>query len=158
MHPTIWFFYIIIIILGTEVLAYLWHRYGSHSDYIPGLHDTHRIHHMINSQNADDDFVWILLTIVSAEIALGILYLSNVFPILLCIFCIVGLIISTLVFYWNWWIHQAYHYPDHWLNIFDWFQSDKLRHFVHHYNPTHNYGIASHFTDKIMDSWIDPLS
>lgn len=155
-----WFTYIIAIVVGIEVFAYLWHRYGAHTDYIPGLHDTHRIHHMLDlslGHEANEDFIWILLIIVTIELTLGVAIMIKIIPYIVALIALIGIIVSLVVFWWNWWIHRAYHYPDHWLNTYKWFQREKARHYVHHYNPHNNYGIATHFTDKIMGTWIEPI-
>jgi sterol desaturase/sphingolipid hydroxylase (fatty acid hydroxylase superfamily) len=156
INTLFWFSYIIAIIIGTEVFAYLWHRYGAHADIIPGIHDTHRIHHMMNldlGHEADEDFVWILLMMIMFEIIMG---LCVIIGFISKIFALITIIISLIVFWWNWWIHKAYHQPNHWLNSYEWFRLEKDRHYVHHYQPRKNYGIASHFTDQIMGTWIEP--
>lgn len=151
----LWGTYIISIIIGTEVFAYLWHRYGAHTDYIPGIHDTHRLHHTMYSNEADEDFVWILLMITMFEIIIGVGVLIRLIPGILAI---VTIVVSLIVFWWNWWIHRAYHNPDHWLNSYHWFQCEKDRHFVHHDHPSKNFGIASHFNDIIFGTWIEPIN
>jgi len=151
-----WLTYVIAIVVGTEVFAYLWHRYGAHADYIPGIHDTHRIHHIMKLEaghEADEDFVWILLLMIIFEIFISIGVMIGIIPGLLAIITIV---VALIVFWWNWWIHRAYHDPNHWLNLYDWFLQEKARHYVHHDHPTINYGIASHFTDRFFSTWSEP--
>jgi sterol desaturase/sphingolipid hydroxylase (fatty acid hydroxylase superfamily) len=153
-----WFCYVIAIIIGTEVFAYLWHRYGAHADYIPGIHDTHKIHHILDldlGHEADEDFVWILLIMVLIELIMGIIVMIGIISGVLAL---VSIIVSLVVFWWNWWIHKAYHQPNHWLNSYEWFKKERERHYVHHYNPRKNYGIASHFSDKIMGTWTEPIT
>lgn len=151
-----WLSYIIALVICTEIFAYLWHRYGAHTDYIPGIHDTHLIHHMLDidlGNEADEDFVWILLLMIFVELMIGISVMIGLIP---GVFALVTIIVSLVVFWWNWWIHKAYHQPNHWLNSYEWFQKEKQIHYVHHYHPLKNYGIASHFSDKIMGTWINP--
>ena len=62
------------------------------------------------------------------------------------------------VFVWNWYVHSAYHIPNHWLNQYDWFVQDKKIHLQHHVDPTVNYGIASHFSDIIFGTYDYPFS
>lgn len=152
-----WIAYSISIIISTEVFSYLWHRYGAHSDYLPGIHSTHKLHHDINSDdsNGDEDFLWILLLITLFELFLGLLVIINIVPVTLAI---VTIIISLVVFFWNWGLHRAFHHPDHWLNSYEWFQTEKLRHEIHHHYPNKNYGIATHFTDKIFNTWLESSS
>ena len=148
--------YIIAVIIGTEIFGYLWHRYGAHADYIPGIHDTHRIHHILDLElghEADEDFVWVLLLMIMFELVVGIGVMAGIIPGVLAI---VTIIVSLVVFWWNWWIHSAYHKPDHWLNSYEWFCNEKARHYVHHSHPWENYGIASHFTDKILNTFTEP--
>ena len=145
--------YVIAVVVGTEVFAYLWHRYGAHEDYIPGIHDTHRIHHsMGETHEADEDFVWILLLMILFELSIGLGVGARIVP---GIIAIVTIIVSLTVFWWNWWIHKAYHQPQHWLNNYSWFSLEKRRHFFHHKHPRLNYGIATHFTDKVFGTWLD---
>jgi sterol desaturase/sphingolipid hydroxylase (fatty acid hydroxylase superfamily) len=154
INISFWICYIFALIIGTEIFAYLWHRYAAHDDYIPGIHETHQIHHTANNEHeADEDFVWILLMMVFIELIMGIAVIIGIIPGAIAL---VTVIIALTVFWWNWWIHRAYHQSDHWLNSFEWFQIEKQRHYVHHDNPKLNYGIASHFTDKIMNTWKDP--
>lgn len=155
-----WILYIIIIIIATEIFAYFWHRYGAHDDFIPGIHDTHKIHHMINIKymseinEVNEDFVWILFIIIIFELIIAIGVMINIISGFLALITIMT---SLFVFLWNWWIHKAYHSPNHWLNSYEWFHKEKNRHYIHHINPHKNFGIASHFVDKIMDTWIDSL-
>ena len=153
LYVLLWCVYIIAVVIGTEVFAYLWHRFGAHADYIPGIHDTHRIHHILYFNEADEDFVWILMLMMIFEIIVGIGVMIGLIPGILAI---VTIIVSLIVFWWNWWIHRAYHQPDHWLNSYAWFQHEKDRHFIHHENSSLNYGIASHFNDWILGTWIEP--
>lgn len=153
-----WFCYVIVIIISTEIFAYIWHRYFAHTNYIPGIYDVHRIHHMLDlnlGHEADEDFVWILLIMVILELIFGI---AVIIDIVSGIFAVVTIIVSLIMFWWNWWIHKAYHQSNHWLNSYKWFQREKERHYVHHNFPQKNYGIASHFMDVIMGTWTDPNS
>ena len=147
--------YVIVLIISTEIFAYLWHRYIAHTDYIPGIGETHEFHHILYSNEADEDFIWILMLIILFEIIIGITILIGLIPGTIGI---VTVVINLIVFWWNWWIHKAYHQSDHWLNSYNWFIQEKNRHFIHHENSNFNYGIASHFTDKILGTWIDPTS
>lgn len=152
-----WITYIIAIIIGSEVFGYCWHRYGAHADYIPGIRSTHRIHHhtpLNLGHEADEDFIWILLIMIIFEL---IICIAVTIKLISGIFGIVTVIVALVVFWWNWWIHRAYHQKDHWLNSYTWFQSEKDRHYVHHDKPQYNYGIASHFVDKFLGTWIEPV-
>lgn len=150
-----WCTYVIGVAIGTEVFAYLWHRYGAHADYIPGIHDTHRIHHSAKlTHEANEDFVWILLLFIIAELIVGI---AVTMKLISGVLGLITLLISLVVFWWNWWIHKAYHQPNHWLNTYQWFRNEQARHYIHHHRPQKNYGIASHFTDRIMGTWLEPI-
>lgn len=146
--------YTIAVALATEVFGYFWHRYGAHADYVPGIHDTHRIHHMrdVNSDSLDDDFIWTMLLMIMFELIMVIGVITGIIPPLLAIITIT---VSLAVLWWNWWIHNAYHQPNHWLESYEWFRQEKRRHYVHHYQPTRNYGIASHFIDRLMGTWLE---
>lgn len=153
LYIIFWFSYILAIIIGAEIFGYVWHRYGAHDDYIPGIHTTHQIHH-ISEHDADEDFVWILFMMITLEFILGLCVMTHIIPGVLAL---ITIIVSLIVFWWNWWIHKAYHNPNHWLNSYTWFQREKYRHYIHHYNPQNNFGIASHFVDRIVGTWIDPI-
>lgn len=156
LFAVLWCMYICALVIGTEVFAYIWHKYGAHDDYIPGIHDTHRIHHMLgDTHEADEDFVWILLLMCMFELTLGVGVMLRIIPGILAL---VTIITSLCVFWWNWWMHRAYHQPQHWLNNYEWFQLEKARHFVHHDNPEVNYGIASHFTDRVFGTYNESIS
>jgi sterol desaturase/sphingolipid hydroxylase (fatty acid hydroxylase superfamily) len=152
----LWFTYIISVIIGAEVFAYLWHRYGAHDNYIPGIKNTHDIHHIMDhTHEANEDFIWILLLMILFELGLGI---GVMIGIVNGVLAIITIVIASIVFWWNWWIHRAYHQSDHWLNMYDWFKNEKNRHYIHHSQPNKNYGIASHFTDRVMGTWTEPTS
>ena len=156
-YAAIWMMYVVAIIIATEVFAYLWHRFGAHSDLVPGLHDTHKIHHEYSldaAHEADEDFVWVLLLMVYFELAVGVALMLGFIsgPT-----AIVTVIVALTVLWWNWWIHRAYHHPDHWLNSYQWFVREKDRHFVHHQEPRNNYGIASHIGDVLFNTWTEAL-
>lgn len=144
-------FIIVITIILAEIGGYFWHRLGAHTSTIPIVRETHKIHHQhdLEGHEADEDFFWVFL-------------LTMAFSILLCIFVIFGLpmIIAVtvftsamVVFIWNWYVHAAYHTPGHWLENFDWFIKDRELHFQHHYDPTSNFAIASHFPDMLFGTF-----
>lgn len=146
--------YIIALVIGIEIFAYFWHRFGAHMDIIPGLHETHHIHHKLIINEADEDFIWLLLLLIIMEVAIGIGILIGLIPGLIGI---ITIITSFIVFYWNWYIHKAYHDDQHWLSSYSWFQLEKTRHFVHHNHPNLNFGIASHFSDIIFGTYQSDL-
>lgn len=152
-----WITYIPVLVIFTEMFAYVWHRYIAHNHNLSGVHDTHEIHHLIELEmgnESHEDFIWLLFLIIIVELMLGVAVMLNIIPATIAI---VTILVTTGVFLWNWWIHQAYHNDSHWLNNYEWFQREKKRHYIHHYNPRNNYGIASHFSDIIMGTWCDVL-
>ena len=106
------------------------------------------------THEADEDFVWILLLMCMFELTLGVGVMLRIIPGMLAL---VTIITSLCVFWWNWWMHRAYHQHQHWLNTYEWFQLEKARHFVHHDNPEANYGIASHFTDSWFGTYTESI-
>lgn len=142
---------IIITIFIGEILGYFWHRIGTHKDIIPPVRKTHRIHHQhdIVGHEANEDFFWtFLLTIIFG----GFLVLSVLLGLPLVI-ALTMFITLNLMFIWNWYVHAAYHIPDHFLNKFEWFKRDKKIHLEHHYDPKVNFAIASHFPDKLFGTY-----
>lgn len=141
------------IIICAEYFGYIWHKYAAHSSMLEAVKNTHKIHHMAEI-DADEDFVWLLMLLILLEIGLGILVMLNIFPGSMAI---ITVIVSLLVFSWNWWIHKAYHEENHWLNQYEWFRYDKALHMMHHRYPHTNYSISSHFFDKLLGTLIaDP--
>ena len=138
-------FLIVLTVLVSEVMGYLWHRFAAHNDNPVG--DTHRIHHDADlTHEAHEDFLWVISILIIGSFFLIFFY--DKLPISIeYIILLYGIVV--LVFVWNWYIHSAYHQKDHWLNRYKWFQRDKRLHFQHHINPWSNYGIASHFSDII---------
>jgi hypothetical protein len=154
LHTFIFRVFLIIII---EVFSYLWHRYGAHTDILSGPRISHQIHHNYDldyEHKAHSDFIWILFLLILVEIFIVIFityysFFNNTI--------ILSFIFSLTVFSWNWYIHSAYHDSKHFLNKFEWFRKEKDRHFIHHYNPKVNFGIASHFSDKFLNTWIESM-
>ena len=66
---------------------------------------------------------------------------------------IVTYLTCLTVFLWNYYCHACYHIDNHWLNNFEWFKRDKELHFRHHNNPNKNYGIATHFSDILFNTY-----
>lgn len=154
-YLTIWLSYVLALIVATEVFGYLWHRFGAHTDILPGVHSTHSYHHSRSldaKHEADEDFVWVLLLMVLFELAVGVGVLIGLLPGLIAI---ITIIVTLTVLWWNWWLHRAYHDPGHWLNQYAWFQQEKARHYIHHDQPQNNYGIASHFMDVLLNTWTE---
>jgi sterol desaturase/sphingolipid hydroxylase (fatty acid hydroxylase superfamily) len=150
-----WIIYISLVIAGTELFAYLWHRFGAHAEYVPSIQITHNIHHLMDASaqhEANEDFVWLMLLMIIVEIMAGLLARLQILPASLIIITIAT---GWTVFMWNWWIHRCYHIDDHWLNSYEWFKREKSRHLVHHHLPDKNYGIASHFSDRLFSTWLD---
>lgn len=151
----LWCMYVIAVIIAAEIFGYLWHRFAAHDEYLPGLHATHQEHHEqpLDAQHeADQDFVWMMLVFLLFELAAGVALMLGIMPGRLAI---ITVIVGALVLTWNWWLHRSYHQSDHWLNSFEWFRTEKQRHFVHHQHPDRNYGIASHFSDWALGTWLE---
>lgn len=144
------------IIIGSEFGAYLWHRFGAHTDIVPGVHDTHKIHHIADlTHEAHEDFFWVILILAALGAGLVAAWYTN-YLFIQPIYVIVGYFLVVLVYGWNWYVHSAYHIPNHWLGRFYWFRKDKKMHLQHHVNPKVNYGIASHFSDIIFGTYEYP--
>jgi len=148
-----WIVYIIVLIIVAELFSYAWHRWAAHTDIIPGLHDTHKIHHQANLEHhtAEGDFVWILSLVVVLTIGLSLGVYWGFFSVT---FVVVTITVSLLVFGLNYYIHSAYHQPEHWLHQYQWFQNHKNYHFLHHQYPDKNYGIVSFYPDQLAGTFI----
>ena len=150
------FMVFIMIIIASEFGSYMWHRFGAHTDVIPGIHDTHKIHHNADLlHEAHEDFFWVLLIKLAVGAGLVTAWYFN-YLLVPVIYVIIVYILTVMVFTWNWYVHSACHVPDHWLNKYYWFRKDKKMHLQHHVNPEVNYGIASHFSDIIFGTYEFP--
>lgn len=160
------FLVILAIVFGTEVLAYLWHRYAAHpipsfplnlvSPVTYPIRKTHELHHNGDeTHEAHEDFFWVILFLLILGLGIFLVWSYQLSP-LPVIYLILGYGLVCLVFIWNWYIHSAYHIRDHWLNRYHWFRKDREIHFQHHADPEVNYGIASHFSDIIGGTYKNP--
>ena len=138
------------LIFASEIGAYLWHRYGAHTDILPFVKNTHEIHHTIIDDEAHGDFFYIAILLSLYLIVLCYLYYISYINLML--FAILYLSVF-FPFIWSYYIHTAFHIENHWLNEYEWFCNDKRIHFQHHKDPTTNYGIATHFTDEILGTF-----
>lgn len=138
-------------IIGSEIAAYMWHRYMAHNDIIDGLHDAHRLHHRDESDDASADFIWLMFFVILFELAMGLLICSSLFPSSLII---TTTIVIISVFFWNWVIHSSYHKEDCIFANYQWFKKAKKEHFMHHKHPDKNYGIVTHWGDKLFGTYI----
>ena len=136
---------VIFLIIVSEIGAHFWHRFGAHTNILPFVKETHSIHHNIIDDEAHADFIYICVLLFLYLIALS--YIFSLFYILLFYLPV------FVVFIWNWYIHSCYHIENHWLNRYEWFKNDKRIHFQHHINTNKNYGIATHFTDILLDTF-----
>lgn len=153
LNYIIYLWVIIILIITSEIGGYFWHNLV-HNDNAPGVYETHKIHHEADlTHEAHEDFLWVILILFIFGLFLfGICYY---YPFLMY-YLIPAYLIVVTVFTWNWYVHSAYHIPNHWLNKYSWFRIDKKIHLQHHVNPWKNYGIASHFSDVIFGTYEYP--
>jgi hypothetical protein len=149
----LYLFLIIILIYLSEIGAYVWHRWGTHENYIPkefGIQNMHDKHHNIVDDQAHGDFLYILFFLLLLFFLISsLLYIRKISFLLAAIIYIP----IFLTFLWNWYIHSAYHIENHWLTSYEWFRNDKRIHMHHHIDPSKNYGIATHFNDIIFDTF-----
>ena len=155
--------YIIVTILAcifTEFIGYLSHRYIVHDGIIGDkIRITHYCHHEIKYpyydfesekyRIANDNLPWILTIIVAAYIPTIVLYLFNVINIYLMVYL---LIYFTLHLFFISYIHDSYHYKNHWLNKYDWYRYNRECHYIHHLDDM-NYGITNYIFDKLFGTF-----
>ena len=141
----------IFMVFLSEVGGYLWHKWAAHTDGVPGIRESHKIHHMADlTHEAHEDFFWVILLLIGLGIALSYVYRKKYINLYLLSIIYIPVV---LTFTWNWYIHSAYHQKDHWLGSYGWFRNDRRLHFQHHINPRTNYSIASHFMDEMLDTF-----
>jgi hypothetical protein len=142
------------IVLGMIILsefgAYFWHRFGAHTEILPPVKNTHDIHHTIVEDQAHGDFFYVLVLLV---LYFGILlYAYHRLYITWALFFYLYIPV-VFTFLSNYFLHYAYHVEDHWLNKYEWFRNDKRIHFQHHKDQSKNFGIVTHFSDHILDTF-----
>ena len=159
--------YILITIFSaiyTEFIGYLSHRYIVHEGVIGDkIRVTHYCHHEIKYPYYDfesekyrisnDNLPWVLTIIFSAYIPTVLLYLSNFIDIYMMFYL---LIYFTLHLLFISYIHDSYHYKDHWLNKYEWYKYNKHCHYIHHLDDM-NYGITNYVFDKIFGTFSDKI-
>ena len=144
------FFFLIFL---SEFLAYCWHRWGAHRDIIPpalGVQKTHEHHHVTIDDQAYGDFLYILIFLIIYFVLLLYLVQQDIISLTLAFIIYLPVLITS---FYNYFLHSAYHTDNHLLNKYSWFRNDKRIHFQHHRNPNTNYGIVSHFSDIILDTF-----
>jgi sterol desaturase/sphingolipid hydroxylase (fatty acid hydroxylase superfamily) len=150
----LWIVYIICLVIILEILTYGWHRWCAHSDFIPGLHGTHSLHHQadLNDHTAEEDFLWVIGAIILLLLAL---LLVLYFDFCTATFVLVTILVVIAVATVNYLVHAAYHRPEHWLNQYEWFQQHKAWHFLHHQYPDKNYGIVTFIPDWVAGTFVN---
>lgn len=162
MNNTLLFIYLLIAFYAfiiAEVAAYLWHRYLAHGSFISNnlpmeaVRESHRFHHSSNLRHdASEDFVWIVYGLSGMILILGIVYRTGYMDWMNKDILSVLLIVTSIAFILNWYIHLAVHTPNHWLQSLGYVQDVKTVHFVHHKNPYINYSIMN-FTDTTFGTF-----
>ena len=138
------------VVFASEIAAYFWHRIFAHTDTITLVKEMHDVHHNVIDDQAHGDFIYVcglLVAYFCFLLTLYFYYYINVYMLLTLY------IPAVCVFVYNYLIHAAYHIENHWLNNYEWFRQDKRIHFAHHDNPECNYGIATHYSDIIFDTF-----
>lgn len=138
-------------VVFSAAFSWTWHRVAAHTDILRPVGDTHHQHHTAGiDHQAHEDFIWVLVVMI----ALGAL-LACGWNLGLCSgnLAVTVMLTAVSVFVWEWYIHSAYHTSGHWLERFEWFQKDRLDHFVHHIFPDKNYGISTHIFDVAMGTY-----
>lgn len=152
----------IIIFIGfiiAEVAAYFWHRLFAHKSFITenlGIDImilSHSFHHTKNlDHDASEDFVWIVLILCGLILGLSVVYEMRLLDWLDVRIIIILLLVTSIVFIINWYVHMAIHTPGHWLQNFSLIQDIKTIHYVHHKYPNKNYAILN-FSDGIFGTY-----
>ena len=141
----------IFLLLLAEVGAYVWHRYGAHSGIDPiGATQVHQWHHNVQGDPAHYDFAYILVFLMIYGVVLLWAYTQHLITRPLALTLYLAPVTASV---WNWYVHAAYHTPGHWLERYEWFRQDRELHWQHHRDPSTNFGIASHFSDVLGDSF-----
>jgi len=134
----------------SEIGAYFWHRFGAHTDILPPVKKTHDIHHTIVEDKAFGDFFYVFMLLV---LYFGILLYAYQIAFITKALFLYLYIPVVLTFLMNFYVHSAYHIENHWLNRYEWFRNDKRIHFQHHKDETKNFGILTHMTDHMLNTF-----
>jgi lathosterol oxidase len=137
-------------VLLSEVGGYFWHRFGAHKNILPLVKKTHDIHHTIIDDQAYGDFLYVCILL---SLYFGLLLYVYYYAYITRALFLYLYIPVVLTFLMNFYIHRAYHIENHWLNKYEWFQNDKRIHLQHHIDETKNFGIITHMTDHILDTF-----
>lgn len=146
--------YLLFLIVLVEVIAYLWHKELAHQSELL-VKDNHLIHHQdVTDQAADNDFIFLLGIFYIGELLLTYMALYGYISYQFTVFTIM-VTLSVLII--NWYIHKEYHNETSWLKRYGWFNELKNEHMIHHTYPNKNYGIITHFADKLLGTYTEPV-
>ena len=160
--------YIIITIFAgiyTEFIGYLSHRYIVHEGIVGDkIRATHYCHHEIKYpyydfeskkyRLANDSLPWVLTIIFFAYIPTILAYLCKFIDIYMMIYL---LIYFTIHLFFISYIHDSYHYKNHWLNKYEWYKYNRKCHYIHHLDDM-NYGITNYVFDKVFGTFSDKIT
>lgn len=159
---------LLVTVLLSLSASYFWHRGVIHIDFPfdinKQIHLSHIEHHEANeSHEAHSDLkhmVKILVPLVLFGMAVAI-KLPNIVGCgsesrdihwyQVYIWIIIIAVVSTFLV--DWFMHMLYHKNPTWLQNSEWFQEKRRLHFIHHENPSTNYGISTQMMDKVFDTF-----
>lgn len=156
-----WILLILVICLAwvilTLVFSWCWHALISHTQ-VPGVAQTHLVHHQDVDDLAHRDFYWIAVLLLLLTLALFTVYVLGIvlYPVSVpfwewLVFFL--WLVPVLIFILEYYLHYSYHQDDSWLGHYSWFQQLRADHYAHHQDETVNYGISNHWVDWLMGKY-----
>ena len=159
---------LLVAVLLSLSASYFWHRGVTHVDFPfnvnQQIHLSHTEHHEADeSHEAHGDFkhvvkILVPLTLLGMAIAIKLPKIfgsgtgsGDIRWYQVYIWIIIIVVVGT--FLTDWFMHMLYHKNPTWLQSSEWFQEKRRLHFVHHENPSANYGISTQIMDRIFDTF-----
>lgn len=156
---------LLVTVLLSLSASYFWHRGVTHIDFPfdvnHQIHLSHIEHHETDeSHEAHGDLkhvvkILVPLTLICMAIAVKLPKLfgnnDNIHWYQVYIWIIIIGVVGT--FLTDWFMHMLYHKNPSWLQNSELFQEKRRLHFVHHQNPSANYGISTQLMDKVFDTF-----
>lgn len=140
-----------------DCMAYYWHRWVSHDGRLAStvgmqvIRESHIRHHGGLSEDATEDFVWVVLLMCVVLFSLG--SLTTVVPLgSLRGYVVTAVVVAVVVVTLNWYLHMVVHSPEHPLQQVEWVRDLTTIHRVHHRRPDANFSVLN-IADPLHGTW-----
>lgn len=150
------FFYFLIFSIIISLMGYFIHRF-LHCKWTGALFRIHMEHHqkysgnqMVNNRWSRDNLLFTLPVVMIMVIVSLIAWSLHASLSSILIFILLMFIYGAI----NDAIHSSFHIKNIFFQRLPWWRKLRTRHFSHHINPKHNFGILHFIWDKIFGTYL----